>query len=454
MIKFFGILLLAVLLVAANKGSDLAVSEEISPSGLHFSLIHMQNSEDTSIIIAWPTDWAYREGVNQAVPYVGTDLLLAGGAEGYPPGQAKEKFADIKAQGFVSAAPQYVLGGLSFKKATQAEALKIANAHLRSPSFDPAWLDRVKDDWSKRVEEESAKPQTKLFLTMRWAIFGDQPLRSSLCLDQNKIWADVLREDVQKWHQEVFTHSPRTIVVAGTVTAKEAGAAIDKLLAGLPPASRKTSFKMNTNFAPRRILLHVADAATSQLVFVRPLPATRDGKDMEDSLILASLGQGGKSALFKTIRTDLRAAYDFSAGDATFTPDARFMFMMGEVETAKMAEVEKTVRKTYGDFQKTGPTGDLANWKSLFYEQLEKNRQAPDTASFAALQSVLDGKPATRGLNLREELDSVTTQSLMTRLNDSIYKSDDFLVIAVSPDVNALPGACVVETPKDAIKCQ
>jgi hypothetical protein len=56
-------------------------------------------------------------------------------------------------------------------------------------------------------------------------------------------------------------------------------------------------------------------------------------------------------------------------------------------------------------------------------------------------------------LNLKKELEAVTSDAVKARLNESYPKPDDFLMVAISPDATALPGACVIESPQDAVKC-
>jgi hypothetical protein len=57
-------------------------------------------------------------------------------------------------------------------------------------------------------------------------------------------------------------------------------------------------------------------------------------------------------------------------------------------------------------------------------------------------------------LDITPVFESVTADSLKARLQSSFPQSDDFIVIAVSPDSNALPGACVVSKPSEVVGCR
>ncbi|GGY08122.1 hypothetical protein GCM10007160_39350 [Litchfieldella qijiaojingensis] len=49
----------------SNEGTP-AASSEVSPGGIHYTLIHVPEGDDVAMHVAWPTDWAYREDTNKA----------------------------------------------------------------------------------------------------------------------------------------------------------------------------------------------------------------------------------------------------------------------------------------------------------------------------------------------------------------------------------------------------
>ncbi|MCX7351402.1 MAG: hypothetical protein NTZ54_18430, partial [Alphaproteobacteria bacterium] len=50
-------------------------------------------------------------------------------------------------------------------------------------------------------------------------------------------------------------------------------------------------------------------------------------------------------------------------------------------------------------------------------------------------------------------LANVTDESVMKRLQGAFPKPAELTVMAVSPDANALPGACVITAPEQAVNC-
>jgi len=96
MIRIF-VLLLACMGAVLSGGAEAAtISRETSPGGLSYMRIFIPDADKIAIRIAWPSDWAWRRNVNQAVPHVGAELILLSGAKGFPAGKAVEQFADMK----------------------------------------------------------------------------------------------------------------------------------------------------------------------------------------------------------------------------------------------------------------------------------------------------------------------------------------------------------------------
>lgn len=448
------ILIASLLSLAACKEEGPTASVETTAGGIAYTLLHMPKHEDVTIQIAWPTDWAYRPGTNKAAPVVGTQLILAGGAEGYPAGDVVERFADLNSEGDIYVAVNdHVIGEVTFERDQMDETIAIANAHLRAPTLDRLWLDRIREGTAANMAEAQAQPAHAGFDAVRWAVFGAQPLRNALSLDEPGVFDDLTREDVVTWHAETFTRTPDAIVVAGGIGAADAGAALDALLAGLPGASRNVTRDAALDYAARRILLHVPEAQTTTLTFIAPLPPTQEGGELEDLILIHALGGDDQSVLFKAVRTELRASYGFGAGWANYTREHRVLFLTGEVETAKLADVEHVVREAYAAFRQSGPSGELAERKAPLAANFDELPDFVVDQARSELQSALDGLEAGISLRLGDELGSVTDSTLMDRLSSAFPEAEDFILIAVSPDPDALPDACVIRTPSDAADC-
>jgi zinc protease len=453
--KHFAAAAFAMILLAGCQEADKAVATtETSPGGIEYARLYIPKTDDVAIQIAWPTNWALREDVNQAVPYIGTDLILAGGAEGFPPGEVVETFADLKAEGTMWVTVDHLHGQLIAPKDNLDKAIEIAAAHLEKPTLDQDWFDRIHQGFAANMAEAKSQPANLGYDALRWAILGDTPLRRALSVDPPEMITEAVRTDVMHWHQQTVVRTGAKVVIAGEISQADAGKAVDALLSELPAGNMVVAAEPTAAFAPRRILLHVPTAQTSTLVFMGPLPPTREGSEFEDVLLTAALGGDDKGVLFDAVRTGLRASYGFGAGLDGYTRDQRVVVLSGEVETAKLAEAEKIVRAAHSEFLTAPKMGDLAARKEPFKANGEQTATLPGAASFSALMAILDGQDANLALTLPSLLDKVTDATIQTRAASAFPKAEELIVLAVSPDASALPGACVITLPAEAVKCR
>ena len=448
------LVLVCLLSLAACKEGGLSASSEVTPDGTAYTLIQMPEKYGIAIQVAWATDWAYGADHNQAAPYIGVDLILAGGAEGFPAGEVGERFADLGSQADLSVEVDHILGELKFDNEHMYETVEAANAHLRAPTLHADWFVRLRDGFADTMVERRTQPAHSGFDAARWAVFDDHPVRRALSLDRPRVFDDLTRADIVDWHARTITRNPAEIVISGDIEAEVAGPLIDALLAGLPPQEGALDTAVTPDMTPRRILLHMPEARTTQLSFIGALPPTRLGWEFEDVLIMQALGGDDQSVLFQAARSELGATYGFGAGVANYTREHRLFFMTGEVEAGKLAEAEEVVRAAYDQFVQDGPDGDLEALKRPFAARFSEINGFVDTLSRAALQNNLDGYDVARALGLEAELAAVTGQSIRDRLAQTYPRADALMVIAVSADATALPGACVISSPREATTCQ
>lgn len=452
--KHFAAAAFALILLAGCQEEEKAgATTETSPGGIEYARLYIPEAKDIAIQVAWLTSWAIRDDVNQAVPYIGTDLILAGGAEGFPPGEVVETFADLKADGHLSVTPDYLFGELVVPKENLDKAIEIAAVHLAKPTMDQDWFDRIQQGFAANMAEAKSHPANLGSDALRWAILGDTPLRRALSVDPPEMITTATRAEVLDWHRQTVVRSGAKVVIAGAISQEDAGKAVDALLSGLPDGAADVAAPVSADFAPRRILLHVPTAQTSTLVFIGPLPPTREGGEFEDVLLANALGGDDKSVLFDAVRTGLRASYGFGAGLDAYTRDLRLVVLSGEVETAKLAEAETIVRTAYSEFLTAPKMGDLAARKEPFKANGEQTATLPGAASLSALMAILDEQDPNLAFSLPSLLDKVNDATVQARAASAFPKAQDLIVLAVSPDASALPGACVITFPAQAANC-
>jgi len=427
-------------------------SEQTSPNGTPYRLIQMRGNEYAAIFAAWPSDWGWRSGHNPVAAYVGADLILAGGAEGYPAGDVVERFADMDGEGRLFATSDHLYGRVVSRKQDFDEAITIANAHLTRPSLDADWFDRIRTGLAQNMSEARSQPSHQGFDALRWAVMWDHPLRALLSLDDRAQFDALTLEDVRNWHSGTVIAQPEAVIVIGDLSPDRAGAALDRLLAGLP-AGQPGTRDMTLDYRPRQILLHLPNATEAHLAFIAPLPATRHGGDLEDLLLTTALGASEDSVLFAAVRDGLRASYSFDAGVGNYTRENRFLVMTGALDATKLAEAVDVVHSAYAGFREAGPEGQIEDLVAPYRAAFEQNQDYVVDQGGMELETTLDGFAAGHSLSMVAMSDALTTASLRDRLQGHWPQAQDFVILAVSPEADALPGACVIAKAEDAKDC-
>lgn len=455
------LVVLAVLLMAGclskkNVIGDPSVTTLISPQGIEYTKIKLPNEERIELKIAWPHNWSFRPETNKAAPHVGSQLLLLAGADGYSPGMVLDYFNDIDAHADIYLyANDYIIGELSFHKDDLTNVLKIVKAHLVSPNFDEHWKNRIVDSLEESLHEWSMMPEMIGYEIFVNSVFNNTVLRDALSINYFDALQTVSKDDVSDWHKQTFTKSPQAIVIAGDITTEESNTIIDDLIGALSDSEFTSQKIVNSDLSPKRILFYQPELTTSYVSLIGKLPSLHQsdfGSEAEDIIIAYHLGGNDQSILFDSVRNTLRASYDFSANIALLTHNQRFLVLSGLVDSNHVDDVERIVMNAYRDFKNQGFEENIDDLKLNMKEYYNQNSKKIDVLSQGIMLTLLEGKKPSIFLETPSLIDSITLQSINNRLHN-FPMSDELIVIAISSDKDALPGACVIMIIEDVANC-
>lgn len=425
-----------------------------SPLGHEFAFLQRPDANIVAIQVAFPMDWVQQQGRNPAVPHIAAEVMTTGGAEGYLPEEVLENFQDMGAEAFLYPELLTLRGGLNVPPEQVDAAVTLANAVLRAPSFDAGWMVRSKEALMSNMQTYNAQSAAQGQYALQLAMMGDTPFTESQMLTNGAAIGAVTQEMLQDWHRETVTQGKVLVAVAGPITAQDAGLAVDKLLAGLAKSDKAFVDPPMPAYKPRQILLHLPSAEKTTLTLVAPIPKSDATSDFTDILGVLALGGDDQSLLFKAIRTDLRATYHMAAGLDAYARNARVLVMSGEVETAQTAAVRDLVVKTYQDMaQKPLDDATVTRWRDVFSDGFEQLTDDTTNRATTMVESMLSGFDPLIFEQTPQWLAALSPTSLMTRYAKDYPKSADLTVIAVSPDANVLPEACVITAPRDVLNC-
>lgn len=425
-----------------------------SPAGHEFAFLQRPDANIVAIQVAFPMDWALQQGRNPAVPHIAAEVMTTGGAEGFRPEEVLENFQDMGAEAFLYPELTSLRGGLNVPPEQVEAAVTLANAVLRAPSFDAGWMARSKEGLIADMQAYNQQSAVQGLYALRLSMMGDTQFTESQVLADGAAIEGVTQQMLQDWHGETVTQGNVLVAVAGPISAKDAGLAVDKLLAGLTKSDRSFVDPPLPNYTPRQILLHVPSAEKTTLTMIAPIPKSNGVDDFTDILGYLALGGDDQSLLFQAIRTDLRASYGMAAGLDMYSRQARVLVISGEVETVQTAAVRDVVAKTYDAMgSKPLDAAIITRWRDVLADGFEQLRDDTTNRATTMVESMLYGFDPLMFEQSPQWIAALSPASLTERYSTDYPKPDGLTFIAVSPDANALPGACVITAPRDVLNC-
>lgn len=425
-----------------------------SPDGHRYAFLERPDANIVAIQLAMPMDWSLQAGRNPYVPYIAAEVITTGGADGYPPDVVLETMQDLNAQAFMYPQFNTLRGGINVAPAQLDETVKLANAVLRAPSFDAAWMQRSKDALTANAAQANAQPASLGFYALRLAMMGDTPFTEGQSISTPAAIADITAQQARDWHSQTVQTGQLAIAVAGPISAEKAGQAIDALLAGLPRGDAPFTPVPAAPYKPRQILLHVPQAEKTTLTVLAPIPPAGSPDDMADLVAALVLGADEQSVLFEKIRTELRATYGMKAVLDAFSQQSRVFLVTGEVDTPQTAAARDVIMGIYADMaSKPLDATAVENTKQMITGGLPDLHNNTTQLATSMVDAVLEGSDPMVVTQIEQLLTRVTPKAIQDRWAAQFAPVGQVTVLAVSPDADALPGACVITAPRDVLNC-
>ncbi len=430
-----------------------SIDEHLSAGGARFVLASVPEAEDLVIQVAWPVDWAVDRTINQVAPILATTSQFASGAEGYDPGDFFALLEGAGAEARLTVDQDFAYGTVLSPLGDAEDVLAAVNAHLRRPRFDEAWFRRYRDSFRDFLAEKQNGRPWLAFDAIYWAAFGDHPFRRTAVFRDLDAARNVARSDLASWAAATYTSAPHALIVAGDVDAVKAGRLVDLLLRGLPgkPVPR-ASLPVGV---PKvgKVLIHAPHAEDSYAAIIGAVTVPSEWPRHHDGFIQWTLSHSGGGILNDAARGSLRAAYFIDAEVGEFHYDSHFLLIHGSVDTAKAGAAVEKLLQVYDGYVKSPLTEGLERFRSRTQESSSRNLSDPIDLAHAALKAVLRGHDVAVIQERLASAEWLTPEEVRKRVREGYPDAGDLLVVVVSPDPDALPGACVIEAPKEVLEC-
>ena len=292
--------------------SSVALKEAISPAGIPFWLVEDYAvpvvSLEFSCEAGGAQDEAGKEGLAEMVA-----ALLDEGAGDLDSTAFHEAIDDSAVELGFHADRDHLGGRLRTLARHLDEAERLFALALNAPRFAQEPIDRVREQMSAKLRHEAKDPGAMANRAWRETVFAGhtyaRPADGTL-----ESLARIERADVVRQAKALLTRQRLKIAVVGALTAKRAGALVDKAFAALPAAGALSTI-LPPPFAGlgTRESLDL-DVPQTTIRFGRPALMRTDPDNIASLVVMHVLGGGNLSSrLFREVREKRGLAYSVSA---------------------------------------------------------------------------------------------------------------------------------------------
>lgn len=415
-------------------------------AGYRYLYSPMPNADRTAVAITWHSDLANVPMGREALPRLGINLMLNGGAGGLPAEEIIADFEDLDSGSDLWVQPQEISGFILSPKEHMSRASEIANLVMTKPNLQEKWFDREKKILADDALERESKAGGLAWNLFREVTLGDHPYKRFWSLHPVAGIENIQLDDVKAWHANAFTDTALTITAAGNADVAAISSAIDTVLTDMPSSDPESikSFSGPT-ISNKTILLHKPDVEKSVILIVGNLPGHSEELDVPLQLGVGVLGWGKQSRLFTAVRTELGAAYGFGAGTWDMTRQHRVLHISGEIDTNQVQGVFDTVKRSYNKFLADGISLiEFPIAKNFYVQRLNEEMEKPESIAYLMMDAHLNEFSNSYVSDLLNQVKGQKRSEVNQLIEQGFPEFESMLKIIVTPDAEAIEGACVI----------
>ena len=241
--------------------------------------------------------------------------------------------------------------------------------------------------------------------------------------------------------------------MAGPFDAGRASALADAMLQDLPEGGGAEFPDADVTVPHLTVVLHEPDADNSLLILIGEFEDGSTSDFLADQIALGMFAQSPGSVLNNALRAEFGGNPNFVALPVALSPTTQLIQLSGESDTENLPLTLATVRESYSGFRDNGPTTSIELWKNFLVQTITQAANNVHVQTSQIEENLIRGIPADSMLNMASELEAVTEESLAERLRAAFPSVDEFLTIVITPDPDAVAGACVIAEIDDYVSC-
>jgi predicted Zn-dependent peptidase len=226
---------------------------------------------------------------------------------------------------------------------------------IRRPRFEPAEIDRVRNNWLAGIRQEKTQPGAMAMRAIGPVLYGaNHPY--AIPFTGSGYEADIAaldRNDLMAWHEEQVRPDTATVVVVGDTTLAEVLPLLDKHFANWSAPRRPHPSSAIPAVAlpakPRVFLIDQPGAIQSNIIAAQLLPASTDPGTVDLEFANAVFGGDFTSRLNMNLREDKHWSYG-ARSSASNSLGQRLWTANAPVQSDKTIEAVKEMQREIGDY--------------------------------------------------------------------------------------------------------
>ena len=443
--------------VADNQttGSDSGLRQLTTENGHQFWYYPMPQASRTAVAVTWKQGVPVDKTTHPGTARLGIEVMLNGGAGDRDAAQIVADYQDLDSGSGLWVQPGYVAGFIVAPDQHLSTAREIAHQVLTEPRFEQRWFNREQQKLIEGEREGDSNSWGMAWDVVREVLLTEHPYKNFWSLSPTDKLASITLNDITKWHKNSFSSKTAIVAIAGSASPEVAATELDQLFAGMPNTAARTPIEFRQPVAPAKtILLHNPDAPKTVLTIVGNFPAHNECTNLPLQLAVGVLGYGKQSRLFKSVRAGLGASYGFGAGIFDFTRSYRMLEMSGEIETGQLSEALEEIEQAYEKFRQSGIGRlEFPVATRILKRESAKQFQNPVNMAFTVSEAVQNNFSTSYVASLSERIEQLNRKDTNEVISASFPEFSALTKVIVSPDRNAIAGACIIETIEQAASC-
>ncbi|HEY9743926.1 MAG TPA: pitrilysin family protein [Coleofasciculaceae cyanobacterium] len=240
-----------------------------------------------------------------------------------------ERIESVGANLSADAATDYFLLSLKTVSADWPEILQLAGQILRSPSFPETEVELERHLTIQDIRSQKEQPFTIAFEQLRQAMYQDHPYAVSVMGTEATV-SQLLRTDLEEYHQTYFRPDNVVISVAGRVTPEAVIEQVERVFGDWQPPQTPLKTRSLPLIVSQPCQVMTPQDTQQSVVMLGYLASPLENADYATLKLLNTyLGNGLSSRLFVELREKRGLAYDVSAFYPTRQSASTFVVYIG-----------------------------------------------------------------------------------------------------------------------------